>query len=72
MFSKKIIRISDYTRFHIRFKKCPFCRGYIPRKRPNGHCYLCGQKIIGIVGMKLFIVQFLMRMKTNLTHCLTN
>ena len=34
----------DIIKFHIRFKKCPICKHYIPRTSKE-HCSWCGQKI---------------------------
>ena len=34
----------DIIKFYVRFKKCPFCKHYIPRTRKR-YCYWCGQKI---------------------------
>jgi hypothetical protein len=34
----------DIIKFYVRFKKCPFCKHYIPRISKK-YCYWCGQKI---------------------------
>lgn len=39
-----INKLINKVKFYIRFKKCPFCKHYIPRSSKD-HCYWCGQKL---------------------------
>ena len=38
-----IDKLISKVKFYIRFKKCPFCKHYIPRSSKD-HCYWCGQE----------------------------